>query len=285
MYKATIFYFSGTGNTWWTADRIKKQLDAKNINAETVSIDSLMNEDGTDTKKADWLIKSSDLIFFGWPVYGSDLPQPMKDFVDSLCVLNAEKHIHTFCTQMEFSGDGAWLYHKNFEDKKLVIDSSAHFIMPSNISIWHGFMGPPKTEEKAKKIMSRCEKAIDEHITRLLEGKAKIKGKHSYVLGIMQRGPYRAIYKSMTSLVGADESLCTKCGLCERLCPSYNIKMDGFPSFQGKCALCMRCYSYCPVTAITYKGKTHNLKKHGIPYRLYDKRFSPELLKPKKSKK
>ena len=150
MYKATIFYFSGTGNTWWTADRIKKQLDAANINAETVSIDSLMNEGGIDAKKTDWLIKSSDLIFFGWPVYGSDLPQPMKAFIDSLTPLGTQKHVHTFCTQMEFSGDGAWHYHKNFEAKNLIIDSSAHFIMPSNVSIWHGFMGPPKTGRKGK---------------------------------------------------------------------------------------------------------------------------------------
>jgi hypothetical protein len=51
MYKSVIFYFSGTGNTWWVADRIKKQLDAKNINADAVSIDKL------DAKKANWWIK------------------------------------------------------------------------------------------------------------------------------------------------------------------------------------------------------------------------------------
>lgn len=58
MHKAAIFYFSGTGNTWWVADKIKKQLDNMNINAEIVSIDSI------DKKKANWWIKSSDLVFF-----------------------------------------------------------------------------------------------------------------------------------------------------------------------------------------------------------------------------
>jgi ferredoxin/flavodoxin len=282
MYKATIFYFSGTGNTWWAADRIKKLLDAKNINAEAISIDSLMSADGPDSKKADWLIKSSDLIFFGWPVYGSDLPQPMKVFVDSLISLTTEKHIHTFCTQMEFSGDGAWSYHENFKAKNLIIDSCAHFKMPSNVSIFHCIMAPPKTDNIALKIMANCEIEIEKHIDSLLSGKARKTGKLSYLLGIIQRGPYRAIYKSFQSAVGVDESLCTKCGQCAKFCPSYNIKMDGFPAFSGRCSLCMRCYSYCPVAAITYKGKTHNKDKHGLPYRLRDKRFSPELLIKKK---
>ena len=285
MYKATIFYFSGTGNTWWTADKIKKLLDARNINAEAVSIDSLIDKSGIDIKKADWLIKSSDLIFFGWPIYGSDLPAPMKDFIDSLMPLSSEKHIHTFCTQMEFSGDGAWVYHKNFEAKNLIIDSCVHFKMPSNVSIFHGIMAPPKNDEKALNIMSNCEKQIEKHISDLLSGKIRKTGRHSYILGVLQRGPYRAVYKRFQSMVGVNESLCTKCGLCARLCPSFNITMNDFPSFSGKCALCMRCYSYCPATAITYRGKTHNKEKYGLPYRLRDKRFSPELLKPNKSKK
>ena len=150
MHKAVVFYFSGTGNTWWVADQIAKQLDARDINADTVSIDTV------NPKKADWWIKAADLVFFGWPIYGSDLPAPMKRFVDNLMVVEKGKHVHTFCTQMKYSGDGAWLYHKSFEAKGLIIDSAAHFEMPSNISIWGGPLGPPKSEEKTKHIMDKC---------------------------------------------------------------------------------------------------------------------------------
>ena len=281
MYKATIFYFSGTGNTWWVSDKIEKQLNARNINAEAVSIDSLTDGCRLDTKKADWLIKSSDLLFFGWPIYGSDLPEPMKKFIDTLNPLEKEKHVHTFCTQMYFSGDGAWLYHKNFEAKNLKLDSCAHFLMPSNVSIWHGAMGPPKTQEKTDKILSKCEKAIEKHINSLLDGKAGIKGKRSYPIGIMQRGPYRAFYKRFQDWMGVDTSLCTKCGLCAELCPSCNISLKEYPEFSGHCALCFRCYAMCPVSAVTVRGKTHDKSKHGLPYRIPDKRFNKDLLKPK----
>ncbi len=48
---------------------------------------------------------------------------------------------------------------------------------------------------------------------------------------------------------------CMKCGLCKKLCPTNNIKMNDFPQFNKKCELCMRCISFCPTKAITILGK------------------------------
>ena len=273
MYKAVIFYFSGTGNTWWVADSIKKQLDLNNINADTVSIEDI------DAKKANWWIKTADLILFGWPVYGSDLPEPMKKFIDNLRVIEKGKHIHTFCTQMGFSGDGAWLYHKNFEKKGLIIDSAQHFIMPSNISIYRGIFGALRNEERIAEIMEKCGKQIDRYISGLLMGKTRIRGRYSYPLGILMRAPYRLVYKKYQNLNGADKTKCNLCGICANLCPVGNISMEKYPKFAGKCALCLRCYAFCPESAITYKGKSYNTKTMGKPYSIHDKRFKSTITK------
>ena len=273
MYKAVIFYFSGTGNTWWVADRIKKQLDAKNINADTVSIETV------DAKKADWWIKTADLVFFGWPVYGSDLPDPMKRFIDNLNVVKKGKHVHTFCTQLKFSGDGAWLYHKHFEAKGLIIDSGEHFEMPSNLSIWRGPLGSPRNDAKTQQIMDRCDAHIAQYMETLLTGKARIKGKYSCPLGILQRAPYRLFFGRLRNLMGINQSRCRQCGQCASLCPAGNIKLNEYPSFEGKCCLCMRCYAFCPASAITVYGKSHNTEKNGKPYSIKDPRFTPSLLK------
>ena len=273
MFKAVIFYFSGTGNTWWVADRIKKQLDAKDINADIVSVDAV------DAKKADWWIKTADLVLFGWPVYGSDLPEPMKRFIDGLLVVGKGKHVHTFCTQMAFSGDGAWSYHRHFADKGLVIDTAEHFFMPSNVSVMGGPLAPPKSEEKIRRIMERCERHIEAYAERLMMGRQRIRGKRSFPLGILQRAPYRLFYRRMQGLVGVDASRCTQCGLCAALCPSDNIRVDPGPVFAGRCDLCMRCYAFCPECAITYKGRLRDIDKNGKPYSLYDKRFKPVMLK------
>lgn len=273
MFRSVIFYFSGTGNTWWVADRIKKQLDANNVNADTVSIESI------DVKKADWWIKTADLVFFGWPIYGSDMPEPIKNFVDNLLPIEKGKHIHTFCTQMAFSGDGACFYRKHFESKGLIIDSAKHFVMPSNISVWRGPLGAPGNKERIAKIMARCEKKVERYIGSLLIGKYRITGKYSYPLGILQRAPYRLMYKGLRSHVGVNKERCQKCGLCASLCPSENITMSGFPEFKGKCSLCLRCYSFCPESAITYRGRSYDKDSGGRPYSVQDKRFKPSILK------
>ena len=260
MYRAVIFFFSGTGNTWWVADKIKKQLDAKGINADTVSVDALT------PKKADWWIKTADLVVFGWPVYGSDMPEPMKQFVDSLPVVEKGKHIHVFCTQMLFSGDGAWHYHKHFEDKGLIIDSTEHFIMPNNFS-------RRGSERHCHRVMERCGRSAERYVERLLAGRARIRGKHSAWLGVLQRGPYRMVFKHWRGLMGVDDSKCTRCGLCATYCPMQNIKIGEKVEFLGRCALCMRCRAICPTDAITFHGKT------GVPYALQDKRFKPAIFK------
>lgn len=269
VYKAVVFYFSGTGNTWWVAKQIKKQLDVKSINADIVSVDTV------NPKQADWWIKSSDLVLFGWPIYGSDMPEPMKQFIDRLYTVDKRKHIHTFCTQMKFSGDGAWFYHKQFEEKGLIIDSCEHFDMPSNLSMLGGLLGPPKSADKISRILQHCKSRIQKYVECLLGGKARCKGKRSYPLGIVQRGPYQLMYQKMQNRVAVNEDKCTKCGLCAALCPKNNIKLRDYPVFSGNCALCLRCFSFCPERAISLFGRS---PKQDKPYSVSDKSFTPSIL-------
>lgn len=271
MYTAVIFYFSGTGNTWWVADRIKRQLDAKNINASAVSIDKLT------PKKADWWIKTADLVLFGWPVYSSDLPEPAKRFIDTLPESEKGKHVHVFCTQMCYSGDGAWIAHKRLKNKGLIIDTTEHFAMPSNLSMYRGTFGTPD-ENVIKRIMDKTEIHVEQYVTKLLSGQARIKGRYSFLLGLLQRITYQLSSKKSRNIVGVDKDRCMHCGLCAKLCPMENITLEDVPAFAGNCTQCLRCYSFCPSNAITYKGHVRNVQKHGKPYFVPDKHFKPSLL-------
>jgi flavodoxin/ferredoxin len=268
VYRSVIFYFSGTGNTWWVADKIKKQLDARNINADTVSIDSL------DAKKTNWWIKTADLVFFGWPVYFSDVPEPMKRFIGNLLPIEKGKHIHVFCTQAAFSGDGAWVSRKLFKEKGLTVDSAHHFTMPSNKKLYSGAAG----DDKTAKIMERCEDQIERYIENLLIGKARVKGKHSHALGTLQRASF-GMFKKTYKQLGVDKTRCTRCGLCTQLCPSGNITMSEYPEFADRCSHCLRCYALCPVSAVTCNGRLFDTERSGKPYAVHDKRFKPALLK------
>ncbi|MCA0386417.1 MAG: 4Fe-4S binding protein [Firmicutes bacterium] len=79
--------------------------------------------------------------------------------------------------------------------------------------------------------------------------------------------------------MGFDAEACTNCGLCIRICPMKNLSEDEkTPKAAGHCALCLRCYNYCPVQAITYMGKKHDPRR-GLPYRMPEMDFLGEVLK------
>jgi NAD-dependent dihydropyrimidine dehydrogenase PreA subunit len=45
---------------------------------------------------------------------------------------------------------------------------------------------------------------------------------------------------------------CTGCGLCQRVCPVGNIKIEnGKPVWQHRCQQCAACFSWCPQAAIS----------------------------------
>ena len=98
-----IFYFSGTGNTWWSSVELKKELVALGNTVDTYSIENpVLKKDGFILQK----IKKADHIIIGFPIYGSDLPENMLDLVDKLPRVRNNKGFSAFCTQAAFSGDG-----------------------------------------------------------------------------------------------------------------------------------------------------------------------------------
>lgn len=61
--------------------------------------------------------------------------------------------------------------------------------------------------------------------------------------------------------LAADADKCSRCSLCEQICPVGNIKMNDLPIFGDSCVFCQRCVSFCPEKAISVVGKSF------VPYR------------------
>ncbi len=58
-----------------------------------------------------------------------------------------------------------------------------------------------------------------------------------------------------------DAALCTRCGICAKVCPYDAVTMPDLPAFdQSKCYGCWACYNRCPTKAIytrNYRGIGH----------------------------
>jgi ferredoxin/flavodoxin len=259
---AVLFYFSGTGNTRYMANAIATALPA----ATVYSIED------HDPSAADDLIAGSDLVGFGYPIYGSDLPKPMKDFLSALSPIPG-KPVFVFCTQWIFSGDGAraakhYLKHTGFD-----IRWAEHFLMPNNVcvSIMRYFFIYTNEPTRIQPVLKKATDRARVFAGRILSGKKSLRGFNpfSHFLGLFQRVPFRASFERWRNDIAIDPVKCTRCGLCVRKCPSSNLeydeKTDEFLT-HGTCILCLRCYDFCPVSAVTYMKRPHDVRR-GEPYK------------------
>ena len=271
---AVIFCFSGTGNTWWCARRIAASLDALGMPTRVESIER------TDADAAARLVAGADLVGLGWPVYGSDLPEPMKQFVDTTLPLAEGRRVFTFCTQLLFSGDGARVYERELAGRGWFTGWSVHLRMPNNISVTVSPLTWSADPDAHARRLEKTARKIDRFAGAVVDGRpfGQGRGWFSAVLGAMQRRPFRRWFPRLRNDITIDAEICTRCGRCVRICPSGNLTMtpDGVAA-GGTCVLCVRCYNYCPVQAVLYMRRPHRPER-GLPYRGPVAGFRPEEL-------
>ncbi len=242
---------------------LAEQLNNRGLETELLSIEKI-----NEARMAP-LIQDAKTIIFAYPVYGGAMPVPMLRFIDAVPDTEKAKDAAIVCSQMLASGDGAWHYHKEIEEKGYEVKWAFHFRMPNNVSIkaWHlPYQSKPGAAEKA---LQKRKKAIGMAADKIADGEKSITGKGllGKILGLMQRPAYLRMtkypYKPPFSV---DAGKCTLCMKCVKMCPEMNIAYEKGEIVHGtRCTLCMRCYNFCPTLAIEAYGKAHPAKKP--PYR------------------
>ncbi len=270
-----IFFFSGTGNTWWVAKHLAGALSKHNSEASIHSIEQVTPQQVGD------LIDQSDLIGLGYPIYGSDAPLIMQEFIAGLPKQGETKPMLVFVTQAAWSGDGAYFIRPEVEANGYQVRWAVHFTMPNNINVDLGWVLNAFLRlfrAKPSNTLPRIEKLA----RKMVEGHDWIMGQSPcFSLGWVQRVPFRkGIETLQQGTYQVDSEKCNACGRCERICPVGNISMvDGLPRYDSHCILCLRCFNYCPQLAIEAFGKPFNPDWFGEkPYQGPEPEFSPEQL-------
>lgn len=236
-------YFSGTGNTKYCVETFVKHADSS---AESVSI-----ENPVVIEK----INANDTIVFGYPVYFSNLPKMVGDFIVNNGDTFYGKKIYIIATMAMFSGDGAGCSARLFEKVSATILGGLHLQMPDSIA---DSVFLKTTDEKNQKIIKKTKQKITTAVSRLKEGNPHQDGLGmlSRISGLLvQRLWFQSFSTSYQEKPDIDQSKCIGCGICSKICPMKNITVDKKAISGNHCTLCYRCVNQCPEKALTILGK------------------------------
>ncbi|MBR1932550.1 MAG: EFR1 family ferrodoxin [Prevotella sp.] len=251
-----IFYFSGTGNTRWAAEKI-----AQKTGEELIFIPQVTNFDFT--------LKEGERIGFCFPTHGWQPPRIVRRFIARLHIANAEGH---YCFALTTCGDsiGRTMQMLCADLRRAGLpkaDSVFSLTMPESY-VCLPFMYTDKPEREQEKIyisgkeLEIYAEMIRQRITQQVHTTPGIAPwLMSHVVGSYFNGH---MVSDRKFTVDADR--CIHCGRCQQACPTGDLHFDGqLPTWQhdGSCTSCLACYHHCPQHAINYGSIT---RKRGQYY-------------------
>ena len=233
--KRRIYYFTGTGNSMRAARVIASALGSTEI------VSMRMNPE--DVPATD-----CDVIGFIYPVYHWTMPEPAEKFVEKLDI-NPDAYIFAVAMPSFIIGFACERLNQILETKGSSLSYGNLVNSVANYAIvYPPFPSPklrvPKTEKKLKKIAAEIDARAKRDYPRASK---RVRRKFDSFMG-----PYLDIQTYADNPFTVSDA-CISCGLCTRVCPCGNLKMEnGKPKFNHHCANCMACVTSCPKRAIGY---------------------------------
>lgn len=237
-------YFSGTGNTKHCIDEFLMEYGGSQ---GTFSIEEVASIGAID---------KSDTIVFAYPVYFSNLPKIVYDFINNNQSYFNSKKIFIIATMGLFSGDGTGCSARLFKKCGAEIIGGLHLKMPDCIGDEKVLK---KTLEQNKQLIKDADRKVRDAVNQLKKGNPTQEGLNFFyhIAGLFgQRLWFFNKTKRYSDKLQINSSKCIGCGLCSTICPMNNIELiNGKATGSQKCTMCYRCISNCPKQAITLLGK------------------------------
>lgn len=243
-----ILFFSGTGNSRYVARRLGKLLqdDVQSINQAL-----RQQQTGAYRSQKPYVVVS--------PVYAWQLPRLVRDFLLA-ARLEGSRQIYFILTCGSGAGNAQGGVRALCRQKHLVLCGVAPVVMPENYIAMFPVPGP----EESARIIQKAEPLID-RLAQCIRAGLPFPHHAAGPLGRLLSGPVnRLFYRFQVSARGFRVTdACTGCGLCQRLCPLRNIRLEqGRPVWGERCTHCMACICACPAQAIEYKNHSQGKPRY-----------------------
>jgi ferredoxin len=248
--KTVIYYYTGTGNSLWTARLLAAELDDAEVQPMVRVI-------------RDGVAPEADVVGMVFPVHSWGVPSLVIQFLKVIrenparyyfaCAVNAGQVSRTL-VQLQ----------KLMLSYGLSLSAGFDIALPSNYIPWGG-PGSAANRQELYDVADRKVRQAAAYVSREESG-------------LVERGPlwqrivFSAVYKmSFSAMPRMDRSFwvdekCNACAVCASVCPVGNIVMEAErPTWQHHCEQCLACLQWCPREAIQYGKKTAAYERYHHP--------------------
>lgn len=243
-----ILYFSGTGNSEYTARRIGKEIEDKVINL----FDKIRNIDYSEMKsERPWVIVV--------PTYAWRIPHTVSDWLEKTN-FSGSKEIYFVMTCGGSIGNAGKYLEKLCAEKNVNYCGCAEIVMPEN---YIALFSTP-TEDKALKIIEQAESVIDSTALHIKNGD-KLPQRDISFWDKVNSGIINDLFYPMFVHAKKFYAIedCISCGKCVNVCPLKNVSIEnGKPKWGDNCTHCMACICKCPNEAIEYGKHSKGLPRY-----------------------
>ncbi|HOF43350.1 MAG TPA: EFR1 family ferrodoxin [Bacilli bacterium] len=233
--KVLLLVFSGTNNSFYVCNELKKEYQKLNIETDILRLENVKE-----------LKDDYDLIGISYPIHAFSAPRFVEKRIKELKIKN--KHYFIVKTSGELyqlnSASSYYLYKlMNRNNNKFL--SEYHVLMPYNII----FRFEDAITSRILKANRNFIKKIAYETSNKKYKRIDFKTRYKLVRNIFKIQRLGAYLNSFLYKVNLDE--CTKCMKCVNSCPTNNIKYENNKfKFSTNCIMCMRCSFFCPEDAI-----------------------------------
>lgn len=241
----TIFYFSATGNSLYSARIVQKALPSTKL----ISIPNALMQNNFSV--------DSERIGFIFPLHYGGLPMLVEEFARRLSMPNAKYTFAIATCGVPYLGRPFSDLNEILNDRKL--DAAWFLRLVSNYLMLRDTAADWRIKIRYWLAARKLEK-----ITRMISDGQK------HETWELRKDDCRRMHddwearrSTLDEKFIVDETKCVKCGMCEKICPVKNIaRPNGTPTWQHHCVECLGCLHVCPKRAIDCGDITRGRKRY-----------------------